>query len=77
MTDEHDPRREQTFEPEGFRAAWKRFVNDIKAMDIQALSHSVPNLGAELFGELGLPRRAGKVLVLFLIACFLTALIVY
>ena len=72
MTDEHDPRREQTFEPEGCPAAWKRF-----AADCIAISHSYPNLGAELFGELGLPRRAGKVLVLFLLACAIGALVVY
>ena len=64
-------RRAKTFTPEGFPAAWKRFWGDIVA-----LSHSYPNLGAELFRYIGVPKL-GKVLFLFLLLVGVTALVVY
>lgn len=64
-------RREKTFEPEGFPAAWIRFKGDI-----EKISHSYPNLGAELFGDLGWPRKLGKVVSLFLLLILVVWLLV-
>ena len=65
-------RRAKTYEPEGLPKAWKRFWGDIVA-----LSHSYPNLGAEAAGAIGLPRRLGKVVALFLLLVGLVALLHY